>query len=68
MMSFYLIGNENGTRFIPSSVLPHVLPCMVHGVLSVDDDHSFSVGELHSFNTVVSEIFKSDYEPDSNKG
>lgn len=64
MMTYYLVGNDDGVRFIPSLVLSHVLPCMVYGVMSVDDDHCFSVNELHSFNTVVSEIFKEDDETD----
>lgn len=59
-MTYYLVSNEGDVRFVPSFVLSRVLPCMVYGVLSVDDEHCFSVSELHSFNTVLSEIFKED--------
>lgn len=68
MMTYCLVGNDDGIRFVPSYVLSHVFPCMVYGVLSVDDDHCFSVSELNSFNTVVSEFFKDDHETDFAKG
>lgn len=60
MMTYYLVSTEGDVRFVPSLVLSHVLPCKVYGVLSVDEEHCFSVSELYSFNTVVSEIFKED--------
>lgn len=60
MKTFYLVGNDDGIRFVPSLALSHILPCMVYGVMSVDDEHCFSTCDLKSFNDVVRKVLKNE--------
>lgn len=41
MKTFYLVGNDDGIRFIPSVGLYYAIPCMIYGEMTIDDDFYF---------------------------
>ena len=53
MKTFYLVGNDDGIRFIPSVGLHFVIPCEIYGEMLIDDDFEFSAAQLRSINQLI---------------
>lgn len=53
MKTFYLVGNDDGIRFIPSIGLHYAIPCFIYGEMQIDDIFDSSATFLHSVNQLI---------------